>query len=170
MAVSKWAALTKKQADGETEPPPAKVLCTHFEKSLKKMEGNLVLVKDRFHAQSLQYSKLIPLFFLTWSYMLHVSTFTSNFSKPLSGAAFDCYGFEGKFEVHAASWATYPGHLGGRPWRDDCAKLGGLVPTVCCQATGHGSQCHVQRLDVHSDLVQCFFAMISMIGIIQCYS
>ena len=46
MAISVWAAKTKKQVDGDAEAPPSKVMCSHFEKTLKKMEGNLTLMKD----------------------------------------------------------------------------------------------------------------------------
>ena len=50
MAISPWAAKTKKQQpelkDGDVEEPVSKVAATVYEKQLKKMEGNLVLVKD----------------------------------------------------------------------------------------------------------------------------
>eukprot|EP00435_Cladocopium_sp_Y103_P033762 s3891_g8.t1 len=45
MAISTWAAKTKKQGD-ETEASPSKVLCTSYERSLKKMEGDLTLMKE----------------------------------------------------------------------------------------------------------------------------
>ena len=31
MAISVWAAKTKKQVDGDAEAPPSKVMCSHFE-------------------------------------------------------------------------------------------------------------------------------------------
>ena len=51
MAISKWATQVKKQPEGDeaATPSPAKVLCTSFEKAIKKMEGNLTLVKDCSH-------------------------------------------------------------------------------------------------------------------------
>ena len=50
MAISPWVAKTKKQADGKdgddgTEPSN-KVICSQYEKNVKKMEGDLRLVKD----------------------------------------------------------------------------------------------------------------------------
>ena len=49
MAISQWAAKTKKQLeDGGAEATTSrtKVLCSQHERSLKKMEGDLSLVKD----------------------------------------------------------------------------------------------------------------------------
>lgn len=49
MAISQWAAKTKKQLEdggGEANTSPTKVLCTQHERSLKKMDGDVSLVKD----------------------------------------------------------------------------------------------------------------------------
>lgn len=48
MAVSTWAAKTKKQADddGEASSSPSKVLGAAYERNLKRMEGNLTLLKE----------------------------------------------------------------------------------------------------------------------------
>ena len=45
MAQSTWTVKTKKQS-GEPEGSPTKVLCTTYEKNMKKMEGDLSLLKD----------------------------------------------------------------------------------------------------------------------------
>ena len=104
-----WAAQTKKQQDEATNPPPAKVLCSHFEKSLKKMEGDLVLVKD-------------------WLCRVHFFCETKLFSKrnclcvPLSGAVVNSHCFEGRPEGDAAPSAAHCEHIGRRRWRNDSQK------------------------------------------------
>lgn len=44
--ISPWAARTKKLEIKDGDEPAAKVSCTQYEKQLKKMEGNVALVKD----------------------------------------------------------------------------------------------------------------------------
>ena len=48
MALSSWASKVKKPEDEKAckEGSPGKVLCTAYEKSLKKMEGDLTFVKE----------------------------------------------------------------------------------------------------------------------------
>lgn len=47
MAISPWAAKTKKsEVKDDSSEPSAKVPCTQYEKQLKKMEGNVGLVKE----------------------------------------------------------------------------------------------------------------------------
>ena len=46
VAESAWTIKCKKPSD-EPEGSPAKALCTAYEKSLKKMEGDLTFMKDQ---------------------------------------------------------------------------------------------------------------------------
>ena len=46
MALSTWTAKCKKSPEGGDEEPAKKVLRTQYEKNVKKMEGDLRLVKD----------------------------------------------------------------------------------------------------------------------------
>lgn len=46
MALQPWIQKVKKNEKEETKGPPQKVLCTPYEKQLKKMPGDLTLIKD----------------------------------------------------------------------------------------------------------------------------
>ena len=46
MALQPWIQRVKKNEKEETKGPPQKVLCTPYEKQLKKMPGDLTVMKD----------------------------------------------------------------------------------------------------------------------------
>ena len=46
MALQPWIQKVKKNEKEETKGPPQKVLCTPYEKQLKKMPGDLTVMKD----------------------------------------------------------------------------------------------------------------------------
>ena len=46
MALQPWIQKVKKNEKEETKGPPQKMLCTPYEKQLKKMPGDLTMLKD----------------------------------------------------------------------------------------------------------------------------